>query len=45
MRALGFESSKEEILQILKENDRLKQGTINKDDFFRVSKYICLLVC
>lgn len=38
MRALGFDSKKSEVLQIIKDHDRLGRRLINYDDFSQVSK-------
>jgi centrin-3 len=39
MRALGFESKKSEVLQIIKDHDRLGRRLINYDDFSQISMF------
>lgn len=39
MRALGFDSKKAEVLQIIKDHDRQGRRLINFDDFSQVSMY------
>ena len=39
MRALGFDVKKAEVLKILREFDKAGTGTIDFDDFNKVSKY------
>jgi centrin-3 len=44
MRALGFESKKSEVLDILRENERGDPGFISYDAFLRVSTWCCIWV-